>query len=460
MKTAFTFLTCLVLSFLSYSQSFDVETIWQSGSIDDRINYVILGDGYQSSELTQFINDATNITNSLFNETPYKEYKNFFNVFAIKVPSNESGASHPGTATDVTEPTHPIATVDNYFGSTFDYFNIHRLLVPTNSLAINTVLANNFPLYDQVVIIANSPYYGGSGGAYATTSTESSSDEIAIHELGHSFVNLADEYYAGDVYARELINMTQETNPNSVKWTNWMNDNGIGIYQHCCGGNSANWYRPHESCKMRILGNPFCAVCTEGTIEHIHGLVDFIDLFSPENSQNIDVTSAQTFSINTIDPVPNTLELEWRLNGTVINNQDNSVSILPEDLLDGNNTLLVSVTDNSPYLKVDSHETLHFSSVTWNINANTLSIDEITSEKFKIELFPNPTQEVINLSQNLNEDFVISIIDFSGKQVMEKQINHSETQSQISLKSLPSGVYIVNFNFKNGITLSRKIVKE
>ena len=100
-------------------------------------------------------------------------------------------------------------------------------------------LAKNFPNYDQVCILANTPYYGGSGGSYATTTLNTASNEIYAHEIGHSFAALSDEYYAGDGYAGERVNMTKETNPLLVKWKNWMNINGIGIYQHCCGGNSA-----------------------------------------------------------------------------------------------------------------------------------------------------------------------------------------------------------------------------
>ena len=183
----------------------------------------------------------------------------------------------------------PVSVVNNYFGSTFDAFGIHRLLVAQNSSAITNVLANNFPSYDQTLILVNSPHYRGSGGQFPTASLNSASGEIAIHELGHSFVGLIDEYYAGDNFAREGINMTQETNASQVKWKNWVNQNGIGIYQHCCQDNSAMWYRPHQDCKMRFLGRPFCSVCAQGTVETIHSLVSPIISYTPmEDSQGTD----------------------------------------------------------------------------------------------------------------------------------------------------------------------------
>ena len=88
------------------AQVFEVDTIQYNGSISSRINLVILGDGYQESELNQFALDAGNFSTEFFTQSPYREYRNYFNVFIIKVPSDESGASHPGTAPDVTEPAH------------------------------------------------------------------------------------------------------------------------------------------------------------------------------------------------------------------------------------------------------------------------------------------------------------------------------------------------------------------
>ncbi len=454
---------CLVLLCqLSHAQVFDVDTLWYTGPDDKRINLVILGDGYQSAELTQFITDANNFTNKLFLETPYKEYRNYFNVFAIKVPSNESGASHPGTATDVTEPDHPVSTVDNYFGSTFDYFNIHRLLYPTKTATITNVLANNFPTYDVAFMLVNSPYYGGSGGQFPAASTHGSSDEIAIHELGHSFVNLADEYYAGDVYAGEYINMTQETDPNNVKWKNWINENNIGIYQHCCGGNSANWYRPHQNCKMRYLGSDFCSVCIEGTIEEIHDLTDVVDSYDPSNSSTIDLSSATTFSIDLILPEPNTLKIEWTLNGAIIDSNVDSVLISQGDLSAGSNQLVATVEDTTTLLKIDNHATIHVSSVIWDINAATTGIDNISTNTIKIELFPNPVKEVLffELATETKCNYTVAIQDIAGKEYVVESFNYSDQDRQVQLGELPSGVYVVHFSFDNGVSVSGRIVKE
>ncbi|WP_282073510.1 M64 family metallopeptidase [Polaribacter atrinae] len=443
------------------AQTFDVTTITQSGSNESRINIVILSDGYQSTELNQFITDATNFSNALFAETPYKEYKNYFNVHAIKVPSNESGANHPGTATDeVTSNNQPSITVDNYFESTFDAFDIHRLLVSNNTKVLS-VLANNFPTYDIVLVLVNSPYYGGSGGQIAVASLHTSANQIAIHELGHSFVNLIDEYYPGDSYTREGINMTQETNPANVKWKNWINQNGVGIYPYGTTGNAASWYKPHLECKMQYLNKSFCPVCTEATIEQIHSMTSPIDTYTPENTGSIDLTEPLDFKVNTITPLPNTLKITWTLNGTVINNEDFSVSITKDDLISGDNQLLATIEDQSTLLKVDNHETTHFSTTLWTINPSTLSIDDISTNSFKINLSPNPTPGILYFDvTGKNENYTVSINDISGKQLILKNINNLEKRPQVQLTDLPAGIYFINFSFENGTQVSKKIIKE
>ncbi|WP_299986436.1 M64 family metallopeptidase [uncultured Pontibacter sp.] len=270
---------CSVL--LAQAQKFEVDTILYHGPSDKYINFVFLADGYQANELGKYIEDVKGTVDGIFAKPPFRENKVFFNVFAIKVPSKQSGASHPGTANDESNQSAiPITKVDNYFGSTFDYGGIHRLLVPTNHMAISSVLASNFPEYDQVFVLVNSPYYGGSGGAYATSSTNVHSKEIAIHEIGHSFANLADEYWAGPQYARERPNMTQVSSPETVKWKQWLNNTGVGIYPY---EESPTWHRPHQRCSMRYLSTAsevihFCLVCNDTITKRIASLMNQVTI--------------------------------------------------------------------------------------------------------------------------------------------------------------------------------------
>ncbi|MFN8343421.1 MAG: M64 family metallopeptidase [Spirosomataceae bacterium] len=351
----------------SWAQTFPTEAIVNNGDPDKLINIVILGDGYTASQQDQFKTNAQNITDYLFSVSPFKEYKNYFNVYIIQVPSAQSGAKHPANATDVAEPVIPVANPDNYFGSTFDYFNIHRLLVPTKSSAIASVLATNFPQYDHVLMIVNSTEYGGSGGSLATTSINASAYEIAVHELGHSFANLADEYWAGDSYAKESPNMTQQTNPSLVKWKNWYGLNNIGIFQHGTSGTPALWYRPHQNCKMRFLGVNYCSVCTETIIERIHSLASPIAGFTPSNAAVINAASALTFRLSTLKPVPNTLEITWTLNGNALITNSETYELNLANLVSGVNTLVAKVIDRTTLSKADAHPTTHQYLVSWSI---------------------------------------------------------------------------------------------
>ena len=151
-------LAALLVVSSARTQVFDVDTLVYNGSEDSRINIVVLSEGYQSTEFGQFTAHAQALVNTLFATDPYTQYADHFNVFIVKVPSVQSGADHPGTATDQSEPAHPVAMVNTYFGSTFDYNGIHRLLFTTNISAVLSVLATNTPWYDAAVVLVNSPY--------------------------------------------------------------------------------------------------------------------------------------------------------------------------------------------------------------------------------------------------------------------------------------------------------------
>ena len=452
-----------IMGLNAMAQVFDKDTLAYSGSSDKHINLVILSDGYRSSELSKFVTDATNFTSAYFNVIPYSNYKKYFNVFIVKVPSNESGASHPGTATDCPAASvQPVITVDNYFGSTFDSYNIHRLLVANKTTAISSVLQANYPDYDIVLILVNSPYYGGSGGYYTVASTDPSSAEVAEHEIGHSFAGLHDEYWAGDNYAGEGINMTKQTDPSLVRWKNWIGVNLIGIYQHCCGGTSALWYRPHQNCKMRVLGPPFCSVCVQATVESIHSLVTPIESFDPQNNKIYAISYPVKFRLNLINPDPNTLKRIWLLNSLSFTKNVDSVSVNENLLVVGTNTLKVTVEDTTQLLRVDNHSTIHISSVTWSIIKSITGIRDITSSssEINVDLYPNPASEFIKISLNGSPavKIKIEIYDLLGQMKKAVALQASGVNT-IDLHELEQGIYLVKVFVDNNLITTRKILK-
>ncbi|GGZ79354.1 M64 family metallopeptidase [Algibacter mikhailovii] len=455
-----------------HAQVFDTEKIKDSGDNDKRLNLVILSEGYQASEFDKFKTDAESIVNAMFSQSPFLEYSNYFNVHIIKVPSNESGADHPGTAVDVTEPHNiPVSSADTYFNATYDAFGYHRFLyygIDYNDaieadLKINAVLAANFPTYDQALIVVNSAEYGGTGGEFPIVSNGPDANELAIHELGHSMFNLKDEYVLPDAYYGEAINMTQENNISLVKWKNWINTNGINVYQHGTTGVPAAWYRPHQNCKMRYLGVPFCSVCKEGMVEKIHDLISPVESFSPNNKKVNNPSFPVNFVLNLIKPQPNTLTNTWTLNGNYINDNVDAISIVASDLEIGENVLIAVIEDDSNLVDVDNHNlSSHIYTVQWTINYSTLGIENIKGKtnEYRISLYPIPAKHVLNVKiESANyQKLSIKITSMDGKVVSSIPIN-SPTSTQIDISHLSTGIYVANFYSGTSLISSERLVK-
>ena len=355
-----------------------------NGTLDSRINIVFMGDGYILNNMDNFINDVNEVTDALFDEVPYSNYINFFNVYAIEVLSNESGTDHPGNAPDCGNHADDVFFADTYFNSSFDQYNIHRLLVIQNIGEAYDVLADNLPQWDIVFIIVNHTMYGGSGGSFATFSRDSYSTEIAIHELGHTFPGLSDEYWAGFQYAQENVNMTQETNPDIVIWNPWLYDYGIGIYNYENPGNE--WFRPHQNCKMKSLGSPFCSVCSEHTILSIYNLIDATEGVQPDNFDlSINLSDIPTvFTLGNIVPEPNSLDLNWYVNDIVVDDQPEFI-LYSQDFGIGDHEIKLEILDNTSLVRDDPNNLL-YSEINWFV-------------------------EILGILGDINLDAIINILD-------------------------------------------------
>lgn len=451
-KIIFAVLVQLLVLTEGYGQTFQVDTLQYKGAADKYINIVMMGDGYTAAQQSKFISDAIGLSNYVFATSPWSNYVNYFNVFAIKVISSQSGAAHPNTSSDcnTASPLVPVSNPNTYFGCSFDSYSIHRLIVATKTSNVANVLSANFPNYDQVFILANSPYYGGSGGSYATLSIDTESKEVAAHEIGHSFANLADEYYAGDVYSLEKPNMTQQTNSASVKWKNWMGYNGVGIYQHCCGGNSALWYKPHQSCKMGVLNNAFCSVCKEAIIEKIHSLVNPVVNYTPVSANINTPNRFIDFKLTKLmKPVSNTLKIVWDLNGNTIAKNIDSIQVDQNQLTGGTHTLKATVVDTTTLLRINNHSTVHSSAVTWTIKKTITGIQlSGTDNKITCSIFPNPASNSLTVSVQLEKKskLFIQIVSSDGKIV--RQVNNEipadgKYSNTFNIEDLANGPYVI-----------------
>lgn len=445
----------LFIGSFCFAQVFETVPILQNGTNDKRINIAVLGDGFTTAQLPSFVTSAQNTVNYLFTKSPYTEYKNYFNAYAIKVVSAESGVKHPGTATDVPEPVFPVANPNNYFSSSFDN-GVHRCYYG-NTTKVTQVLASNLPDFDVAYILGNTPEYGGCGGTYAFASLNSSANEIVVHELGHSFGNLADEYWFSGT--GERANKTQTSDPATIKWKNWVGLNGVGIYPHA---ESPTWYRPHQSCEMRYLNQQFCSVCKEAIIEKIHALVSPVDSYIPANSSSVNVNANVTFTVTEILPIPNTLVNSWTLNGTALPSTSNSLTVTPSQLNNGSNTLIFSVNDNNPLVKVNNHSTVHFTNVTWTLSKSTLRTSEIKAEERRFAIYPNPADNefYIKGKQDFSKNVNVMLYDISGKLVPVKFELRDPSTIYVDINKFPAGNYTLNVTENNGLIISQKIVIE
>ncbi len=439
-----------LLSFLVFTslglnaQRFEVDTVSMTGDLSDRINMVFLGDGYRDSEMEKFSADVKWMINALFSKPPYSNYKSYFNCFSIKVPSEVSGAAED-----------PSSLINNYFGSTFNYAGIWRLVVPTRTNRINTVLANNFPRYDQVFMIVNDSRYGGSGGWIATTTTHTDGPEICIHELGHSFAGLSDEYWAGPQYARENVNMTAINDTGRVKWKRWLTYKQTGIYSHT---ESPSWYRPHQNCEMRYLNRQFCPVCTEATVGRILDLVSPLTGFTP-SEEGFEFTVDTIFSLDLLKPEPNTLMTNWILNGDTVSHNTDTYRLIRTSLNPGVNHLSCFILDTTAKMRDSSHTQVHLSKVNWTIDNMSSGIgQQPVEEKITLAVWPNPASDQIHLNINANShpdsEWTVRLLDNSGRVIGKPakiRANIGSISHTLSLRKLnmPDGQYFISVQTKD-----------
>lgn len=237
------------------------------------IDVAILAEGYTLQEMQAFYEDADIACKSIFDHEPFKSMKKRFNVVAVASPSTDSGVSVPR----LNEWKHTA------FSSHFSTFYSDRYLTTSRVKAIHDALAG-IP-YEHIIILANTEEYGG-GGIYnsytLTTAHHPMFRPVVVHEFGHSFGGLADEYFYDndvmtDTYPLDIEPWEQNISTQvdfAAKWKDMLSENTpvptpaevsenypIGVYEG--GGYSAKGiFRPAENCRMRTNEYPaFCPVC-------------------------------------------------------------------------------------------------------------------------------------------------------------------------------------------------------
>ncbi len=192
--------------------------IEKHGAPADKVDFLILGDGYTAAERGKFEKDARRLVEILFAVSPFKEHRSDFNVWGLCPPSEESGISQPSTG------VHRRSRI----GATYDAFGSERYVLTFENRSLRDVAS--FAPYEFIEILTNSKTYGGGGifNLYSTVAADSLwSPYVFVHEFGHHFAGLADEYYTSEVAygpaPAERVepwepNVTALRDPKEFKW--------------------------------------------------------------------------------------------------------------------------------------------------------------------------------------------------------------------------------------------------
>ena len=257
---------------------FPVHDVMVNGTPESKVDIVILPEGYTADEMSQFQQHCQELVNVFAQQEPFASHLNDFNFRAVLAPSEESGVDNPASH-------NWVRTILN---AHFYTFYIDRYCTTRDYFSVKDVAAN--APYDQIYILVNSSQYGG-GGFYnfysMSTAGNMSSSSVIIHEFGHAFAGLGDEYEEPNNPLALLYNLNVEPwEPNLTsledfdsKWADLVNpgtpiptpnsyqyNNTVGAFE---GGGylTQGIYRPQLHCMMRDYA-PFCAVCSR-TIEAV-----------------------------------------------------------------------------------------------------------------------------------------------------------------------------------------------
>lgn len=236
------------------------ETLLQAKDTTKCIHIAFLAEGYQQHEMPTFINDAKIAIEALFAHEPFKSMKERFNIVAVKSPSIDSGTSEPGNG----------IWKQTALSSHFDTFYSDRYLTTLNLKDLHDLLAGT--PYEHIIVLVNTEKYGGGGilNSYNLSMTHHPKYRpVVVHEFGHSFAGLADEYayetedipmYPHDIEPWEK-NITTKVNFHG-KWEDMIGkDSKAGLYEGA-GYSLKGVYRAYPDCRMRTNENPeFCDVC-------------------------------------------------------------------------------------------------------------------------------------------------------------------------------------------------------
>lgn len=423
-----------------------MELVGGDGS-DNRVDFVILSEGYTQSELSsgKFMRDLQVGYDHMFARTPYKEYKDYFNTYAISVASQSSGSG-------------------GYFQSIVSGRLIY--LGGTGTSRVSALLQKHMPTYDMVLVLINTTEYGGAGAQFATASVNAQSGELILHETGHGYALLADEYDYPGASTFESVNATAETDRARIKWNVWIESStpiptpetssyasDVGLFEGAMY-KASGFYRPKLNCKMKSLGQPFCEVCRESIIARAYEECSPIDSYSPSGT-NLDYISIpnKTLSVDLLNPTLNSVDVYWSLNGEDLTNSGANLDLSTLDLIQGDNEISAYVIDNTDWVRIDYNKPQLEDEVNWIVNYDQTSSKLTSSSHISQPFSVNGSSVKLNISNPSNVK--ISVVNAKGVTVKEV-IRHFASVGNFTIplhkESLAKGVYLLKVDInKQGV---------
>ncbi|WAL99772.1 M64 family metallopeptidase [Streptomyces sp. Je 1-369] len=355
----------------------DVVPIVQAGPTGTKLDVVFIGDGYTASQQEDFHADVRAKWAKVSAVEPYASYKSLFNVWAVDAVSRQSGVSN--------DPTNGTVK-DTALGSAFFCDGIERLLcVDTNKVETYAKKAAD---PDLVIVLANSTKYGGAGynditspsgydGIATASSDNAQSDQVVVHETGHSLGKLADEYwyeeygtYTGaEPWESNISKLTAaQLTAQKKKWYRWIGqaspDGGkVGAYE---GGGyyPRGLYRPTADSIMRTLGREFNLPGREAMIAGFHRHASVVTAETPTDRA---VRRDDKVRVRAADGI----KLRWSVDGREVRRARGDLVVTPRSLgvpADGRtHELTVRATDPTDAVRAPDLRALLTDSLTWRV---------------------------------------------------------------------------------------------
>ena len=286
MKKSFLF-SLLIFSFTAYSQV----PVFNSGIDSNKIIIVFLSEGYTSPEMDKYRANVDTVVNGFFKFKPFKTYKNYFKIYRIDIASQESGIDD--LKTGVYKNTAFDGSVNASHEGLFSSFS-----------KIQDTLTKYLPQWQYCITVFNTDINAGAASPSdheADIGASFNMVNTAVHEFGHIFSNLSDEYIISGSPAPTsapepnvaIAPDTARSGTHAVKWWKWLtpgvemptdfynpgNYDVVGLFSGA--KYSAQAYRPEMFCMMLNAQGPYCRICTEAIVLKIHEKVNTIENSNP-----------------------------------------------------------------------------------------------------------------------------------------------------------------------------------